>query len=994
MNQENVFQENVKRWALFAPAEAEQVENLTCTSVFFKKNSSGEINLEKKIDESVLYYHSTSNIAEEAEEWFSKMDLQQIKVLYVFGVGLGYYYNAAKKWLQNEEHFLVFLENDLEVIHRLFETELGTLLLRDKQVRLKYFDTFDPMGDVWGSLCETFVRREFTFSALALYEKQFPDVAAGIRGALSFWSNICNMSYLEHATFGKHFYSNFYQNILMLPHANRASELFGKFAGIPAIICGAGPSLGKNLHLVESLSDRALVFAGASALNAVNSNGFVPHFGLGIDPNPSQLTRLIMNTAYEVPFLYRQRLYHEALRLIHGANLYVTGSGGYKISEWLENKLSIAGEHVSEGFNVVNFSLSLATAFGCNPIIFVGLDLAYTEGQSYHSGVTSHPTHSRKADFITKTGSEELIVKPDIFGNPVHTLWKWISESLWIGQFVDSHPNVLFINASEGGIGMPGVPNKPLSEVIDYLLPRRFDLRLRVHGEIQNSPMPESVNEEEIKKQIGEMAQNLEKCEQLCITLEEEFFNLSKSIKDGGEIPDKVMTTEMQKSFDALTQEEAYIYILKDFDDAYQPASSLSEQQIAYDFFITPRESAAKKALLQSARFKYLKNTALMNQALIQYYVFQKHPQIQSEVPLYQNPELHAEGENYSLVDDILTIVDPELELHVHSTIPKNKPRYVDRHFYPEKQLATEQHYLDGIPHGPSTFFGKDGKVLAQNWYVNGLKEGKSWFYYSSGALYSLQRFKNGLWNGLQQYYYKDGRPKTILNYSKGVLDGLVKLFYPTGKIKRELNFVHGQRHGTERMWSELGILLLEAHYDNGKPIHDAKSWYPNGQLALLVHFNADSIASSVECWNSDGIPVQDSGLLKDDYFDSIAKQTQVLTESLESVLQRLGDIAPLLFPSAPEFQDALRNDLTSLKGEIERLETMHLELLKESGVKSDGTKEPIWKTPSNRRELQAQMEKITKDLVKEISHIQDVVSLASKKLKEKIVHDQSDEKK
>src|SRR5690606_32776531 len=100
--------------------------------------------------------------------------------------------------------------------------------------------------------------------------------------------------------------------------------------------------------------------------------------------NPAQYTRLSQNTGYEVPFFYRNRMYHDAFRVIHGSRLYITGSGGYDTAEYFEKKLGIkGGEEIDEGHNVVNFCVEVAHEMGCDPIIFVGMDLAFTGMDTY-----------------------------------------------------------------------------------------------------------------------------------------------------------------------------------------------------------------------------------------------------------------------------------------------------------------------------------------------------------------------------------------------------------------------------------------------------------------------------------------------------------------------------------------------------------------------------------------------------------------------------------
>lgn len=968
MTEASLFSENLDRWSLFCPNEAEFLRKYGYQRPLEGKTEKGETTL----------YHD-ADPQEEAKQWFNQLDLRNITVLFVYGVGSGYYYDAAKAWLQNPNHFLIFLEDDLEVIYRLFETQRGKDILYDKQVRLRFFTRFDMMDQVWVSLSETFVLKEYRVSSLKYYATQNSDILEQIKVAFSFWFSMNRMIHSEFSRYGQHFFTNFYQNFLFLPQAYSANGLFGKFSGIPAIICGAGPSLSKNLEVLKRLKNQALIFAGGSAMNAVNFEGFTPHFGAGVDPNPAQMTRLIMNTAYEVPFFYRSRMNHEALSLVQGPHLYVTGSGGYKISKWLETKLGIAGKDVDEGLNVINFSLSLAFALGCNPIIFVGLDLAYSDGLSYHEGVISHPTHDRRRDFLTKTTGDELLLKPDIYGNPVNTLWKWISESLWFGKFSREHPDILFINATEGGIGMPGIPAKPLLEVEKYLLQRKSDFVIRVHGEIQNNAMPETVTLEKIHLLIDEMFSSLEKAESYCKQLESLSDQLAKRVEKGNEAPENLMTSEMQEIYDSLMQELSYKYILKDLDDSFKPSLNLSHQQLAYDFFISSNESAARKILLMAERFKFLRNAAFMNQALINLYVKKKHSNVSLNEKIAQQSQDNSL--NYSYENGMLTIVDPELKINIVEKTSQKAT--VETIFYPNQNKKFEQNLLNGELHGPVTYYKMDGTILAQSWYVHGKQQGKAWFYYYSGELYSLLSFRDGTSEGIQYYYYLDGSIRTSISYSNGELDGVVQLFYPNHKMKREQHFVKGKLHGIERMWNDSGLLILEAEYKMGKPINKARTWHNNGQLSLEIEYDEHANSISVTHWTQDGKLIEEASEPKQDYYDTIAKQSQILTQSLEKVLKGLSNLAPILFPEIQE-REKLQEELHHLEKKILYLEKMHNEMLEQTILKPETVKEPIWKTPTVQTSIQKYLEETTTKLKKDIENIQRIVAKASKEIKDK----------
>lgn len=462
-------------------------------------------------DNQVIDLHSNVDPVAEAQKWFADLHLKNVGVIFIYGVGLGYYYRAAQEWLkQSPHHYLVFIENDLQVIHRLLESENGTALLNNPQAALYFYQEENSLSPSLNNILLPYAPYDFVITSLVSLEAEFN---SKLKSQIGFMANMNNISLGEYKNYGLNMVRNFLKNYLTLPKSYLANGLIDKFKGVPAIICGAGPSLDKNIDILATLGDRALIFAGGTALNALNSRGVMPHFGVGIDPNPDQFTRLVMNHAYELPFIYRLRMLHEALEMVHGERLYVMGTHGYGLAKWLEDYLGFPpSEGIEDGFNVLNFSVGLAKAMGCSPIITVGVDLAYTNGQSYASGIVSHPLHDRKNNFRTKNIQEDLLSKKDVNGEDVYTLWKWVGESMWYSMFAFNHPHITLINATEGGIGFKNALNSSLADVRDSLLTRQYDLNTRIQGEIQNSLLPAKATLPNILDGLNILLVSLKEC--------------------------------------------------------------------------------------------------------------------------------------------------------------------------------------------------------------------------------------------------------------------------------------------------------------------------------------------------------------------------------------------------------------------------------------------------------------------------------------------------
>ncbi|MDE3047390.1 MAG: DUF115 domain-containing protein [Verrucomicrobiota bacterium] len=206
----------------------------------------------------------------------------------------------------------------------------------------------------------------------------------------------------------------------------RGMELAGAFAGIPAIVVGAGPSLEKNGHLLRSFEDKALIFAGGSALHAVDVK---PHFGASIDerapcrPLPFP----------DIPFCYQARMNPANFALLRGDKILFPDSSCAPLN-WIHQE-----EPFDAGWTVGTFMTQMAMFMGCSPIVFVGMDLCYRGGQKYAR--------------IDGDGSEGRIQVGDVW-----TQRDWLLAAHWIET-----KRWPMMDASEGILRLPKVHLDALS---------------------------------------------------------------------------------------------------------------------------------------------------------------------------------------------------------------------------------------------------------------------------------------------------------------------------------------------------------------------------------------------------------------------------------------------------------------------------------------------------------------------------------------------------
>jgi len=582
------------------------------------------------------------------------------------------------------------------------------------------------------------------------------------------------------------------------------------------------------------------------------------------------------------------------------------------------------------------------------------------------------------------------MIRDDVNGKPIYTLWKWIAESVWFARFSLNTPELIMINATEGGLGLPGIPNRTLQEVADEYLQNEYDLSGWIHGEVQEHPMPPGVTRERIEEAIKIMEESLERCMQKCQILSLEFDAQAKKIK-AGEAETLNFDDKLMEVLESLNQEIGYTHLLRIFSDKYIEAFSKKIELIRIQSEEDEHKVNLRKADMNTMRYQFLAETARVNLTLIKraFRETLKDSVTQSK----ENPKDFiqketSDGDHYSFQNGVVKIIDAEVHLDIEEKLADGTFK-THRRDHANGKVKIEWTWRNNLLEGPFAFFDENGTLLSKTWYVKGLKQGKTRKFYQDGKLYSIQRFKDGLEEGKQEFFYPSGQLKTILNYEQGLLHGDVKLFFPNGQIKRELHFIHGKRFDGERMWESSGKLLMEVFYKEDKPIGIAREWRENGTLSKEYAYDENSKRLYMKQWGRTGGEIHPFKLNRMDYFDQVAIQTEVLTNSLEGVYDQVGKVLPILSEDSrigfkEGVSEDIQSDLTILHKEIENLKKIGHQMLVESGIESEGTKEQIWKTPSAQKEVEKQLNEATTRMGEEVQALMhllnDTTSLIAKK--------------
>ncbi len=884
------FDKNLTAYGYMNPEDGDKLKEVDCKGVEFCYTDKEELNLQVSRDGEFTSYHSMQGALEEAICLSREFPLDITHVAWCYGLGLGYYYDAIQDWLAtNPKRFLIFLEDDMRVIYRFLESERAEKLLSNPQVLIFSFRKDERVNlfflhDKLSQIVRHFALYHSYYFALPLYDgKDFEEIKSYIFSTeqkMKFNASMYTQSYQSLL------FQNLYHNLFHLPFTYYGHLIENQFTDVPAIICGAGPSIKSQLPLLQEIgSDKAIVFASGSAVNVVSRNGITPHFAAGLDPSDTQVSRIATNFAFHVPYYFAMRFYYGALEKHHGDKLYLNGEIQPEANKWFEEKLEIRHQRqIAAEISTSDYCMKLARYMGCNPIIFIGMDLAYSDDSRYPKGdVTAHPLDERLHHSALSYKGELIRVELES-GREALTKADWIMERDNYNLFAQKHSECTFINATKEGLPIPHFHSLSLDEVRDRYLTKSFDLHQKVHNAIQNCAWTKPVATESVQEALDTWKMSIDnslkwlqdKQEELDSELSlEEYYEFWKTVplEDDffeGEPYAQIVLKEIYKNYTSLTKGLLYPYL-------YHP-----------DNFTLKEHSENRKKYLGDS-YRYLEDVCLMHQKIIEQSeeAGEVIPELYERSDLCERvkPQDPLREERYRFHEGQMEIYDPELDIDLRVPI-EEKGRVVVR--YPDGQVQQESYYHNNELHGPSVVYDREGNVRGRSWYQNGKPIGKSWTFYTTGHLYGIRRYREGVLSGPMQMFYKNGKPRTILSYLSGKLHGTVELYYPTGTKKRILHFDQGVLNGEERSWFPNGQIEMCIEYRGNNPVGKSSHWNSEGHLFKeIVHYDDTD--------DYDEYFYEEKGKIKRKRIYVTDQPLQKVKKKSEEISQKLGHLTSLL---------------------------------------------------------------------------------------------------
>ncbi len=435
------------------------------------------------------------------------------QVLYVYGFSP--HVASLLQWLDEDtSRDLIFIEDDLGVVAKISEEGHGQLFSHER-VHLRLILNEEPLDLFAESLV-----RDFPFENIGFFNlKKRDETFEKLRMALLRKSVVESAITLELLHYQKLF-GNLKENFPLFAHASDVGKWKGAFAGIPAVICGAGPSLKGAREQIEKMQNRGIIIAGGSAITALSSYHIVPDLLFAIDPNHEEFIRLGLHTAFDSPLIYGSRLQPDVAWAHTGDLAYVvTGTGG-AIETWMEEQLGIYDNQIlaglsGEALSVTAVALKCAIYFGCDPIIFAGIDLSYSSGSRYTEGVVSDMQCALEENF-EKASDTRFKVEGKM------TMAKWLMERDVIQDTIEKNPDVTFIDGTGKGLLFEGVEVKHDWESDQFLL---RDMKGLIHELTKSTKF--SIEVSSVEEKLLILKKSFERCHAIITDILEELETLN-----------------------------------------------------------------------------------------------------------------------------------------------------------------------------------------------------------------------------------------------------------------------------------------------------------------------------------------------------------------------------------------------------------------------------------------------------------------------------------
>lgn len=446
-----------------------------------------------------MFVHSRYRPLDEALRWYQSLDIAEESTIMIFGFGLGYHIFELLRNINTYAHLIIY-EPEAAVFKEAIKFIDIEEIIKNENITLVISDEDELKRTLLDNITWITVNL-FTYGCLTNYEKLFDREYKNILEIIK--TSIVVKAIGRNTVFG--FAYEWQKNTLKnLPYAlksNHIKQFFGLFNDKPCIIVAAGPSLNKNFKLLKEAKDKAVIICVGRALKVLLKENIIPDLVVTIDAGEISFEQFRDINFDHIPLVYTPKAYYGIMKK-HVGNKIVMSVEDYYF-DIIFSKLGYDIGTINSGGSVACTAFDIAVKFGCNPLIFIGLDLANSKERTHAEGAefSNNPQGIRRR--------EHIMVK-DIYGDDIYTDDALYSFLVWFETVIAADKSGrVYIDATEGGAKIEGSQVLTFAETLQKYCTENIYINKKILKVIAETPKISETSIQEIQQDFKKLLEQL-----------------------------------------------------------------------------------------------------------------------------------------------------------------------------------------------------------------------------------------------------------------------------------------------------------------------------------------------------------------------------------------------------------------------------------------------------------------------------------------------------
>lgn len=487
-----------------------KIINLDNKSAYVEKSLNGYTNVIKKYYEKEYRVYSKEDPIEMSKYIADNAFSEEADIIFIFGLGLCYELKEMLK--KNENRIYIIVEPDEDIFKVMLENINIDFMINSPQDILFYVGKdFKHIMKMFQTIISEMKTLKIKFVISPVYKvvhySLYKKIVEGLR--LEFNRYVVNINSIK--SFDKLWYENYIKNLKYLKETCPVKILDGKFKGIPAVICAAGPSISYDIEMLKRIKNNVFIAAVGSGVSVLEANGIRAHVIGAMDGNETE-AKIFKNlsTNKDASLFYSLQVNYCVPKETSNCRFIMNqvnmdGYVGEALGWEMYNQFS--------GSSIANVMADNLAKLGFNPIVLLGQDFCYSRNKNYAEGATFYSSIDSK----TLENSPSYVKMQNNKGEDVFTRPNFISMRDVMESIIRNNPKTKFLNGSQEGLKITGAENINFEEYYNknfYALPEKNFHRLI--KELHDKKVHKSSSKASSQNIIQELTRELKNIVLLC----------------------------------------------------------------------------------------------------------------------------------------------------------------------------------------------------------------------------------------------------------------------------------------------------------------------------------------------------------------------------------------------------------------------------------------------------------------------------------------------